>query len=100
MATYNGHFEDASGNILLPIPSGAAATIETTNKASQAYTSGSLLYYNNRLCRATKAISSGATLAVGTNLAYTSLGAETSGHLVASNGTEFTLTNLINGVYN
>ncbi len=99
MATYNGHFEDASGNILLPMPSGAVATIETTNKASQAYTSGSLLYFNNRLCRATTAIASGNTLAVGTNLSYTTIGAETSGHLVASNGTEFTLQNLIDGAY-
>mgnify|MGYP003310833540 CR=1 FL=1 len=50
MATYNGHFEDSSGNILLPIPSGAAATVETGSTASQAYTVGSFLYFNNRLC--------------------------------------------------
>ena len=100
MATYNGHFEDASGNILLPIPSGSTATIETSSTASQAYTTGALLYFNNRLCRVTSAIASGNTLAVGTNLAYSSLGAEASGHLVASNGTEFTLQNLIDGVYN
>lgn len=99
MSNYLGHFEDASGNILLPIPSGATATIENTSTASQAYTKGSLLYFNNRLCRATTAIASGNTLAVGTNLSYTTIGAETSGHLVASNGTEFTLQNLIDGAY-
>ena len=99
MANYQGHFEDSSGNILLPIPSGATATVETGTTASQAYTVGAYLYFNNKLCKVTTAIASGATLAIGTNLSQTSLGAELSGHLVASDGTEFTLTNLINGVY-
>lgn len=100
MATYNGHFEDSNGNILLPIPSGATATIETSNKASQAYTTGSLLYYNNRLCRVIAAIASGGTLAIGTNIVYTSLGEQTTAHMVAPNGTEFSFQSLLNGDYN
>jgi len=99
MATLNGHFEDASGNILLPIPSGATATIETTNKASQAYSVGSYLYYNNRLCRVTAAIASGGTLTVGTNIAYTSLGSQITAHFVATNGEEFSFQSLVNGDY-
>lgn len=100
MATYNGHFEDSSGNILLPIPSGATATVETGSTASQAYTVGSFLYFNNRLCRVTAAIASGATLTVGTNLSYTSIGQEISSHMVASDGTEFSFQTLIDGGYN
>ncbi len=88
MSNFQGHFEDSSGNIVLPIPSGGAATIELGNTASQAYTKGTLLYFKNRLCKATQAISSGATLAVGTNLSYTSL------------GTEFSFQTLIDGGYN
>ena len=99
MANYNGHFEDSSGNILLPIPSGGAATVETGSTASQAYTKGAYLYFNNRLCKATTAISSGATLAVGTNLSNVSLGSELSAHMVASDGTEFSFQTLVNGGY-
>ena len=100
MATYNGHFEDSSGNIVLPIPSGGAATVETGSTASQAYTKGSLLYFDNKLCKTTTAIASGATLAIGTNLSRTYLGTELSSHMVASNGTEFSFQTLINGGYN
>lgn len=89
MATYNGHNEDSSGNILLSIGNGMTATVETGTTASQAYTKGALLFFNNRLCKATKAISSGATLAVGTNLSQTSLGAELTSHLRSSDGKEF-----------
>jgi hypothetical protein len=89
MATYNGHNEDSSGNILLSIGNGMTATVETGSTASQAYTKGALLFFNNRLCKATKAISSGATLAVGTNLSQTSLGAELTSHLRSSDGKEF-----------
>lgn len=89
MATYNGHNEDSSGNILLGIGNGMTATVETGSTASQAYTKGALLFFNNRLCKASKAISSGATLAVGTNLTQTSLGAEITSHLRSSDGKEF-----------
>lgn len=89
MATYNGHNEDASGNILLSIGNGMTATLETGTTASQAYTKGAYLYYNNRLCKVTAAIASGNTLTIGTNIAYTSLGAELTSHLKATNGDEF-----------
>lgn len=100
MANYLGHFEDSSGNIVLPIPSGGTATVETTNKASQPYTKGTLLYFNNRLCKTTTDIAANATLAVGTNLAYTNLGTEFSSHMVTSTGVEFSFQTLINGGYN
>ena len=99
MANLMGHFEDANGNILLPIPSGATATIETSNSASQAYTTGSFLFYNNRLCRVISAIAKGNTLVVGSNLAYTSLGAQTTSHLVTNNGIEFSFQNYLDGNY-
>ena len=89
MATYNGHNEDSSGNILLNIGNGMTATVELGSTASQAYTKGAYLFFNNRLCKASSAISSGATLAIGTNLSQTSLGAELTSHLRASNGDEF-----------
>lgn len=100
MAIYKGHFEDASGNILLPINSGEAATIETGTTASQAYIKGTYLFFDNKLCKATRAIASGNTLAIGTNLTQVSLGGEISSHLIASNGTVFTLQNLKDGLYN
>lgn len=99
MATYNGHFEDSSGNVLLPISGGIAAAIETGSTASQAYMKGTYLFYNNRLCKATAAISSGASLSIGSNISYVSLGAEIKDHLVASNGVAFTLQDYINGAY-
>lgn len=89
MATYNGHNEDASGNILLSIGNGMTATLETGTTASQAYTKGAYLYYNNRLCKVTSAIASGNTLTIGTNIAYTTLGEELTSHLKATNGDEF-----------
>lgn len=89
MAIYNGHNEDASGNILLGVGNGMTATVESGTTASQAYTKGSYLYYNNRLCKATAAIASGNTLTIGTNISYTSIGSELTSHLRASNGTEF-----------
>lgn len=100
MANLQGHFEDANGNILLPINSGEAATIETGTTASQAYTKGTYLFFNNKLCKATTAIASGNTLTIGSNLSQVSLGGEISSHLIASNGTVFTLQNLKDGVYN
>lgn len=100
MANLQGHFEDASGNILLPINGGEAASIETGSTASQAYTKGTYLFFNNKLCKATTAIASGNTLAIGTNLLQVTLGGELSSHLIASNGTVFTLQNLKDGVYN
>ena len=89
MAIYNGHNEDSSGNILLSIGNGMTATVETGSTASQAYTKGSYLFFNNRLCKATSAIASGATLAVGTNLSQTSIGQELTSHLRSSDGKEF-----------
>lgn len=89
MATYNGHQEDASGNILLSIGNGMTATLETGSTASQAYTKGAYIFFNNKLCKASTAITSGATLAIGTNLTQTSIGAELSSHLRATNGDEF-----------
>lgn len=78
MATYNGHQEDASGNLLLPTPHSLADNVELGSTASQAYTEGTFLVFNNRLCRATKAIAKNNTLAIGTNLETTSVGAQIS----------------------
>ncbi len=89
MAIYNGHNEDQNGNILLCIGNGMTAALETGTTASQAYTVGSYLFFNNRLCKASAAISSGDTLSIGTNLLETTVGAELSSHLRASDGTEF-----------
>lgn len=100
MATYKGHFEDSSGNLILPIPSGAASNIETGPNASQGYTKGSILYFNNKLCKTTQAIANGAALAIGTNLTQINLGTEFSSHMVASNGTEFSFQTLKDGGYN
>ncbi len=100
MANYNGHYEDSSGNILLPIGGGMAAAVESGSTASQAYTKGSYLFFNNRLCKAITAITSGATLSIGTNISQVSLGSEMKDHLVASNGVAFTLQDYINGAYN
>ena len=100
MATYYGHLEDNSGNLLLPIPTGGAATVETGTTASQAYTKGTYFYFNNKLCKATAAIASGATLTIGTNCSQVSIGAEITAHLRASNGTEFSFQTLKDGGYN
>ena len=68
MAVYNGHQEDASGNILLPTPHSLAHKVELSNKSSQAYTAGGYLVYNNQLYIASKAIAQGDTLQPGNNL--------------------------------
>lgn len=100
MATYNGHQEDSSGNILLAIPNSMATTIETGSTASQAYTKGSYFYYNNRLVKATSAISSGASLTIGSNISYVNAADELSAHLRAndSNRSEFYF-DVYNGQY-
>ena len=89
MAIYNGHNEDSNGNILLNVGSGITATIETSDTASQSYSKGSYLFYHNTLCKVTTSITSGATLSIGINLAYTNVGSELNSHLRASNGNEF-----------
>ena len=89
MATYLGHQEDSSGNILLPTPHSMATQIEFGTKASQAYAKGAYVVFNNRLCKASKAIASGNTLAIGTNLVQCSIGSELNSHLQAPNGNEF-----------
>ena len=89
MATYLGHQEDSSGNILLPTPHSMATQIEFGTKASQAYAKGAYVVFNNRLCKASKAIASGDTLAIGTNLVQCSIGSELNSHLQAPNGSEF-----------
>lgn len=89
MAIYQGHNEDSSGNLLLSIGNGMTATVETGTKASQAYTKGQYLFFDNKLCKASTAIAANATLAIGTNLTQTSLGAELTSHLRSSDGKEF-----------
>ena len=89
MATYLGHQEDSSGNILLPTPHSMATQIEFGTTASQAYAKGAYVVFNNRLCKASTAIASGATLAIGTNLVQCSIGSELNSHLQAPNGNEF-----------
>lgn len=89
MATYLGHQEDSSGNILLPTPHSMATQIEFGTTASQAYAKGAYVVFNNRLCKASTAIASGDTLAIGTNLVQCSIGSELNSHLQAPNGSEF-----------
>ena len=89
MATYLGHQEDSSGNILLPTPHSMATQIEFGTTASQAYAKGAYVVFNNRLCKASTAIASGDTLAIGTNLVQCSIGSELNSHLQAPNGNEF-----------
>lgn len=89
MATYNGRNEDSGGNILLSIGNGMTATLETGSTASQAYTIGSFLFFDNKLCKASTAIAQGDTLAIGTNLTQTTIGAELTSHLRANDGSEF-----------
>lgn len=75
MATYKGHIEDASGNLLLPI-SPDVAPVQTSTTASQSYAVGDYFYYNNTFYRVTSAISSGGTISPGTNCTATTVGAE------------------------
>ena len=89
MPSYNGHNEDQNGNTLLCLGNGIAASIETGSTASQAYTVGSFLFFNNRLCKVSTAIASGDTLTIGTNILETTIGSELTSHLRANDGTEF-----------
>ena len=98
MSNFQGHFEDSNGNIILPIPSGGAATVETGANASQAYSAGAYLYHDNKFKKVTSAIASGGAIASKTSA--TSIGQEMSSHFVASNGTEFSFQTLIDGGYN
>lgn len=52
------------------------APVETTNHASRAYAVGEYFVFNGYLCRATAAIASGGTIAIGTNCASTAAGTE------------------------
>ncbi len=98
MSTFKGHFEDSSGNLILPIPAGATATVETGANASQAYAKGAYLYHGDRFKKVTSAIASGGAIASKTS--ETTIGTEMAAHYVASNGTEFSFQTLINGGYN
>lgn len=89
MAIYSGHNEDSSGNILLSIGNGMTATLESGTTASQAYTKGSYVFFDNKLCKVTQDITSGTTLEIGTNLAQTSIGTELTSHLRSNDGKEF-----------
>lgn len=102
MSNLQGHYEDSSGNILLPIPGGMVAKVETGTTATQAYTKGTYLYFDNKLCKASKAIANGATLTIGSsgNLTRVYMGEEITAHLRASNYEEFSFTKLKNGDYN
>lgn len=98
MATYKGHNEDSSGNLLLSIGNGMTATVETGSTASQSYTKGAYVFFNNRFCKTTTTIYSGATLSIGSNLSETSIGAELTSHLRSSDGKEFYF-DVKNGTY-
>ena len=105
MSNLQGHYEDSSGNILLPIPGGMVAKVETGTTASQKYTKGTYLYFDNKLCKASATINSGATLTIGNsgNLTRVYMGNEITAHLRASssgNYEEFSFTKLKNGDYN
>ena len=75
MATYQGHFEDSSGNNILPIPARVAPT-EVSSTASQPYAVGEYLYFNNNMYKVTSAIAQGDTLVVGTNISAKTIGEE------------------------
>lgn len=98
MSTLKGHFEDSSGNIILPIPAGAASTVELGTTASQSYTAGSYMYHGDRFKKVTSAISSGGTISG--RVSETNIGTEMTAHFVASNGVEFSFQTLVNGGYN
>ena len=63
---YSNSAVDARGNI--------TNDIETTSTASKAYAVGQYLIYNNQFAIVTAAISQGGTIAVGTNISYTTIG--------------------------
>lgn len=99
MANLIGHYENANGDRLYPILSGAASAIEYGQRASQAYSKGSYLYYKNKLCKAITSISYNDTFVIGTNLEQVYLCDELSSHCIASNGEEFSFQTLIDGGY-
>ncbi len=99
MADLIGHYENANGDRLYPILSGAASFIENGQRASQSYSKGSYLYYKNNLCRTLTAISYNDTFIIGTNIEQVYLCDELSSHFIASNGEEFSFQTLIDGGY-
>lgn len=72
MATLQGTFEDASGNVLLNTPH-SYAYIESGSTATKAYAKGDLLVFRNQLCQANYAISTGSTLSIGGNVSSTTV---------------------------
>ena len=104
MANYNGHFEDSHGNVVLPTPHSYTSVIETSMTASQAYVVGQYVTINipnglNHLYRVKTAIVSGESFVVGTNIESITV-SNINEMLTASDGTEFTLDDYLNGVYN
>ena len=103
MANYNGHFEDSSGNVILPTPHSYTSVIETSLTASQAYVKGqyvTIVIPNglNHLYRVTSPITSGETFSVGTNIESITV-SNINEMLTASNGTVFTLQDYLDGNY-
>lgn len=72
MATLQGTFEDASGNVLLNTPH-SYAYIESGSTATKAYAKGDLLVFRSQLCQASTAISTGTTLTMGGNVTSTTV---------------------------
>lgn len=72
MATLQGTFEDASGNVLLNTPH-SYAYIESGTTATKAYAKGDLLVFKNQLCQANSSISTGTTLSMGGNVSSTTV---------------------------
>lgn len=87
MSNYQGRLEDSQANKLLVTPH-SMANIEDSDTASQIYTVGNMLVFNNRLCKVTAAIAQGDTLEVGTNIAYKGIN-DIGQQLCASDGKEF-----------
>ena len=103
MANYNGHFEDSSGNVILPTPHSYTSVIETSMNASQAYVKGQYITITipnglNHLYRAKATIAQGATFVVGTNIESVSV-SNINEQLTASNGVKFTLQDYLDGNY-
>lgn len=96
MANYNGTLEDSSGNKLLPTPI-SMGNIES-DTASQAYTIGEHLVYNNRFYEVIALIAQDDTLVPNTNIKETDI-ATINYKLTASDGTEFSFQDLIDGNY-
>lgn len=87
MSNYQGRLEDSQANKLLVTPH-SMANIEDSDTASQIYTVGNMLVFNNRLCKVTAAIAQGDTLEIGTNIAYKGIN-DIGQQLCASDGKEF-----------